>query len=45
MKRTLNTIIILILAIGFFNSTTAELDKFETKVAVIKFKTEVIDFS
>ncbi|MBO6881500.1 DUF1573 domain-containing protein [Winogradskyella sp.] len=44
MKRTFNTIIILVLAIGLFNATSTEFDKYDTKVAVIKFKTEVIDY-
>ena len=44
MKRTLNSLIILVLAIGFFNATATEFDKYDTKVAVIKFKTEVIDY-
>ena len=44
MKRTLNTIIILVLAIGLFNASSAEFDKYDSKVAVIKFKTEVIDY-
>jgi hypothetical protein len=44
MKRTLNTIIILILAVGFFNATSTEFEKYDTKVAIIKFKTEVIDY-
>lgn len=44
MKRTVNTLIILVLAIGLFNATSAEYDAYDTKVAVIKFKTEVIDY-
>ena len=44
MKRTLNTLVILVLAIGFFNATSTEFDKYDTKVAVLKFKTEVIDY-
>ena len=44
MKRTLNSLIILVLAIGFFNATSTEFDKYNTKVAVIKFKTEIIDY-
>lgn len=44
MKRTLNTFIILILAIGFFNATSSEFNKTESKIAVIKFKTTVIDY-
>jgi len=44
MKRTLNSFIIFVLAFGFFNATSMELDKYEAKVAVIKFKTKVIDY-
>ncbi|WP_299125260.1 DUF1573 domain-containing protein [uncultured Winogradskyella sp.] len=44
MKRTLNTAILLILALSFFNTTSTEFDKYNTKVAVIKFKIEVVDY-
>ncbi|MBC2846493.1 DUF1573 domain-containing protein [Winogradskyella flava] len=44
MKRTLNTCILLVLAIGFFNATSANLDNYEAKVAIIKFETTVIDY-
>ncbi|MCT4628461.1 DUF1573 domain-containing protein [Winogradskyella sp.] len=44
MKRTLNTIIILVLSVGFFNADLADLVNHENKVAVIKFTTEVIDY-
>lgn len=44
MKQTLNTLIILVLAIGFFNATSKEFDTYDTKVAILKFKTEVIDY-
>lgn len=44
MKRIFNNIIILVLAIGLFNATSTGFDKYDTKVAVIKFKTEVIDY-
>jgi hypothetical protein len=44
MKRTLNTIFILVLAIGFFNASSAELDKYDTEIAIIKFKTEIVDY-
>ena len=44
MKRTLNIAILLVLSMGFFNSAPVEFDIFDTKVAVIKFKTETVDY-
>ncbi|MUU78918.1 DUF1573 domain-containing protein [Winogradskyella endarachnes] len=44
MKRTLNIAILLVLSINFFNVTTTEFGKYNTKVAILKFKTEVIDY-
>ncbi|WP_400081213.1 DUF1573 domain-containing protein [Winogradskyella sp. R77965] len=44
MKRTLNITILLILALSFFNAASTEFDKYDTKIAVIKFKTEVVDY-
>jgi len=44
MKRTLNIAIILVLALSFFNAAPTEFDKYDSKVAVIKFKTEVVDY-
>ncbi|MFC0602937.1 DUF1573 domain-containing protein [Winogradskyella pulchriflava] len=44
MKRTLNIVILLALTLGLFNAAPAELDKYDSKIAVIKFKTEVIDY-
>lgn len=44
MKRTFNISILLILAFSFFNAAPTEFDKHDAKVAVIKFKTEVIDY-
>ena len=44
MKRTLNILVLLVLATGFFNATSAEIGKFDTKVAIITFNTEVIDY-
>ena len=44
MKRTFNIAILLVLALSFFNAAPTELDKYDTKVAVIKFKTEVVDY-
>ena len=44
MKRTLNIAILLVLALSFFNAAPTEFDKYDTKVAVIKFKTEVVDY-
>jgi len=44
VKRTLNTILILILSVGLFNATTNSIENYANKVAVIKFKTETIDY-
>lgn len=44
MKRTLNPLILLVLALSFFNAAPVELEKYDSKVAVIKFKTEVINY-
>ncbi len=44
MKRTLNIFIIAILALGLFNAAPVELEKNDSKIAIIKFKTEVIDY-
>ena len=44
MKRTLNPLILLVLAFSFFNAAPTKIDKFDSKVAVIKFKTEIIDY-
>lgn len=44
MKRTMNIAILLVLALSFFNVAPTEFDKYDSKVAVIKFKTEVVDY-
>lgn len=44
MKRTVNTILILILSVGLFNATSSNIKNNTSKVAVIKFETEVIDY-
>ncbi|WP_299526372.1 DUF1573 domain-containing protein [Winogradskyella sp.] len=44
MKQTLNILVVLALAFGFFNAAPAEIDMFDAKVAVIAFETEVIDY-
>lgn len=49
MKRTLNIAIFMIFALSLFNAAPIHmnnmtLDKFDTKVAVISFKTEIIDY-
>ena len=44
MKRTVNTLIILVLALGLFNSAPTEIGNYESKVAILKFKTQVIDY-
>jgi len=44
MKRTVNTILILILSVGLFNATSNNTVSKGNKMAVIKFETEVIDY-
>ncbi len=49
MKRTLNIAILLIFALSLFNAAPIEMTKnelatFDNKVAIISFKTEVIDY-
>ncbi len=44
MKRTLNISILLIFALSFFNAAPTEFDKYDVKVAILKFKTEVINY-
>jgi len=41
MKKRVNIVILLVLALSFYNAAPT---KFDTKIAVIKFKTEVIDY-
>lgn len=44
MKRVLNLSLVLVFALSLFNTTSTEFDKYDTKIAVLKFKTEVIDY-
>ncbi|EDP72226.1 hypothetical protein FBALC1_14032 [Flavobacteriales bacterium ALC-1] len=44
MKRTLYIAILLVIALSFFNVASTEFDKYDSKIAVIKFKTEIIDY-
>ena len=44
MKRTVNIFILLALTFGLFNAAPAELEKYGTKVAILKFKATVIDY-
>ncbi|WP_138433041.1 DUF1573 domain-containing protein [Winogradskyella algicola] len=44
MKRTVNTILILILSVGLFNATSNKVENKTGKVAIISFETEVIDY-
>jgi hypothetical protein len=44
MKRTLNITILLVLVLSFFNVVPTVYDTYDSKVAVIKFKTEVLDY-
>jgi hypothetical protein len=44
MKRTTNIALFLVLALSFFSSAPTEFDTYSSKVAIIKFITEVIDY-
>lgn len=44
MKRTLNTSLFILFVVSLFNAAPAEIEKYSAKVAIIKFKTEVIDY-
>lgn len=44
MKRTINLLVLVIIAASLFSFTATEIGKYSTKVALIKFKTEVIDY-
>jgi hypothetical protein len=44
MKRTLNTLILVVLSITFFNNTSAEIHTINGKVAILEFKTEILDY-
>ena len=44
MKRTVNTFILTVLSVIFFNATTAKIHTLKSKVAVIEFETETLDY-
>lgn len=44
MKQTLKVVILLALTFSFFNAAPVDFYKYDTKVAVIKFKTEIVDY-
>jgi hypothetical protein len=44
MKRTVNTFLLVAFVLSLFNAAPTEFDKYDSKVAIIKFKTEVIDY-
>ena len=45
MKRTMNITILLVFTLGLISAAPIEIDNYDdAKVAVIKFKTEVIDY-
>ncbi|MDY2588437.1 DUF1573 domain-containing protein [Winogradskyella aquimaris] len=44
MKRTVNTILIFILSVGLFNATSNKIESKASKVAIISFESEVIDY-
>ena len=40
----MNISILLVLALSFFNAAPTEFDKYDSKVAILKFNTEIIDY-
>ncbi|MDG5489930.1 DUF1573 domain-containing protein [Psychroserpens sp. SPM9] len=44
MKRTLNIVIVCVLALSFFSVAPIKFNIHDSKVAVITFKTEVVDY-
>lgn len=44
MKRTINTIVLVVLSIAFFNTTTAEINTLKGKVATLEFDTETLEY-
>lgn len=44
MKHTLKVVILLALTFSFFNAAPVDFYEYDTKVAVIKFKTEIVDY-
>lgn len=44
MKRAFNISILLVLALSLFNAAPTKFNTYDTKIAVIKFKTEVVDY-
>lgn len=44
MKQTMKITFLLVLALSFFNAAPAKLSNYNSKVATIKFKTEIVDY-
>lgn len=44
MKRILNSALLLVVSLSFINAASAKFDNFDMNVAVIKFKTEIVDY-
>ncbi|NRD19446.1 DUF1573 domain-containing protein [Winogradskyella eckloniae] len=44
MKRKLNMAFLLVFTLSFFSVAPTEFDKYDTKVAIMKFETEVINY-
>jgi hypothetical protein len=44
MKKTLNIAILLVFTLSFYSIAPTEFDKYDSKVAIMKFDTEVIDY-
>lgn len=44
MKRILNSALLLVVSLSFINAASAKFDNVDMNVAVIKFKTEIVDY-
>lgn len=44
MKKSLNIAILLVLTLSFFSVAPTEFNKYSSKIAILKFKTEVVDY-
>ncbi|MFP4846920.1 DUF1573 domain-containing protein [Winogradskyella sp. PE311] len=44
MKRTFNMVILLVFTLSFFNAAPTEYETTDTKMAILKFKTEIVDY-
>lgn len=44
MKRTFKIAVLFILALSLFNAAPAKFNKYDVKIAIMKFSTEVVDY-